>query len=500
MGLKRIWHRLSGGVGGFHGGVDVPQNKRTADRPIEQLPLSPVLIVPVKQHIGEACAPLVKVGDYVRRGQKIAQAEGYLAAPVHAPAAGKVVKIEEHRIIHPSGLGLPCIFIEPDGSDAAETLTPWPDWAERDPGELRERVRMCGIVGLGGAVFPTFIKLVRDQHHPIETIILNGVECEPYLTTDHRLMVEQADEIVAGLAVLRYMVGAREAVVAIEDNKPDAIEAVRAALARAKLTHARVVGLPTRYPQGSEKQLIETITGRQVPAGRLPMHVGVLCQNVATARAVYRAVCHGEPLTERVITVSGDAVPNPGNVRVPFGTPVRFLLAERGLTDIDEVCVIHGGPMMGEYLRSVDVPVAKASNGLLAFHSERVFSLRQQEQPCIRCGHCGEVCPVNLVPNLLADHCRNDAFERAEQYQLFDCIECGCCSYVCPASIPLVHYFRYGKGQLAKIRRAEQFAEESRMRSEARERRLEREKQKKAARRQRAKQLARKTDDAGGAD
>jgi len=494
MNISTLLRRLSMAPAGFHGGVDVPQHKETADRPIERLALSPVLIVPMKQHIGEPCAPLVRVGEQVRRGQKIARSEGYLAAPVHAPAAGKVVKIEEHRIIHPSGLGLPCIFIEPDGTDASETLEPWPDWHARDPGELRERVRMCGIVGLGGAVFPTFIKLVRDRHHPVHTIILNGIECEPYLTTDHRLMVEQADAIVAGLAIVRHMVGAREAVIAIEDNKPDAVAAMREALRKAKMEHARVVVLPTRYPQGSEKQLIETITGRQVPAGRLPMHVGVLCQNVATVHAVYHAVCHGEPLVERVVTVAGAAVPRPGNVRVPFGTPVRFLLAERGLEDLDDVCVIHGGPMMGEYLRSVDVPVVKASNGLLALRSAEVFSLHQQEEPCIRCGHCGEVCPVNLVPNLLADHCRNDAFERAEQYQLFDCIECGCCAYVCPSSIPLVHYFRYGKGQLASIRRAERFAEESRLRSEARERRLEREKQAKAARRQRARQVARKQD------
>ncbi len=485
--LKNLSRKLGMMPFGFHGGVEVDQRKLTASMAIEDCALSPVLILPMKQHIGEACTPLVHVGDYVKRGQKIARAEGYVAAPVHASASGKVVKIEEHRIAHPSGMGLPCIFIEPDGDDASETLEPWEDWAERDPGELRERIRMCGLVGLGGAVFPTFIKLVRDQRHAVETVILNGIECEPYLTTDHRLMLEHADEIVAGLAIIRHMVGAREAVIAIEDNKPDAVETMRRAVVAAGLEDVRVTVMPTRYPQGSEKQLIQAITGREVPAGKLPVHIGVLCQNVGTAQAVFHAVRHGRPLTERVVTVSGEAVPRPGNLRIPFGTPVRFVLAGRGLEDLNDIHIIHGGPMMGERLRNIDVPVVKATNGLLAVPEPQMSSMQSSEQPCIRCGHCSEVCPVMLVPNLLADHCRNDEFTRAEQYQLFDCIECGCCSYVCPSTIPLVHYFRYGKGQLAQIRRSEAFAEESRLRSEAREQRLEREKQAKAARRSRVR-------------
>lgn len=482
--LKRLGQALGWMPAGFFGGIEVPDRKLTANEPIRDCPVPDVLILPMKQHIGEQCHPCVHIGDHVLKGQKIAATEGYVAAPVHAPVAGKVVKIEEHRIAHPSGLGLPCIFIEPDGSDKEHRYDPLPDWNTRDPAELRERVRECGIVGLGGAVFPTFIKLVRDQHHPIKTLILNGIECEPYLTTDHRLMLEHADEIVRGLSILRYMVSATECVIAIEDNKQDAVEVMRQAIVRAALSGVRVLAMPTRYPQGSEKQLIESITGKQVPAGKLPVHIGVLCQNVATARAVYHAIEHGRPLTERIVTVSGEAMPRPGNLRIPFGTPVRFVLAQCGLEDIDDgVHVLHGGPMMGERLRSVDVPVVKATNGLLALYEGQIHGLNTEEQPCIHCGHCGEVCPIRLVPNLLADHCRNDAFERAEAYQLFDCIECGCCSYVCPSSIPLVHYFRYGKGQLAQIRRAEAFAEESRRRSEARERRLAREREAKQARR-----------------
>lgn len=483
--LRRLAQRLGMVAGGFPGGIHPEPNKLTAAMPIEECALAPFYVLPMKQHIGEACSPVVTVGERVLRGQKIARSEGYLSVPIHAPTSGRVVKIEEHHVPHPSGMGMPSIFIEADGEDLADrSLKPIGDWRNTDPTVLRERARVCGLAGLGGAVFPTFIKLVRDKRFRIETVILNGIECEPYLTNDHRLMLEHAEEILSGMNIMMHMVQAESGIIAIEDNKPDAVEAMRQALAKQSgMEHVRVAVLPTRYPQGSEKQLVSSLTGREVPAGLLPMHIGVLCHNVGTSKALHDAVMLGEPLTERIVTVSGDAMPKPGNIRVRLGTSMRFVLSERGLTDYEGVRILLGGPMMGERLPHPDVPVIKASTGMLAMRNETFAATHSVEQPCIRCGHCSEVCPIRLVPNMLADFCRSNQFEKAERFQLFDCIECGSCSYVCPANVPLVHYFRYGKGQLAQQRREQEFAELSRMRSAAREARLAREAEEKAAKR-----------------
>lgn len=492
--LKTLAQKLGMVAHGFHGGVHPDDSKLTAGMPIEDSPLAPLYILPLKQHIGEPCTPLVSVGDKVLRGQKIAKAEGYVSVPLHAPTSGKVVKIEEHPVMHPSGMSRPCIFIEADGLDEAdESLQPITDWRHTEPAVLRERVRICGIAGLGGAVFPTFIKLVQDKNYEVETLILNGIECEPYLTNDHRLMLEQAEEILQGLAIIKHMVEAKSAIIAIEDNKPDAAKAMQRALKQAmqendELAGVSVAVLPTRYPQGSEKQLIYSLTGKEVPAGKLPLHVGVLCQNVGTTLAIRDAVALGKPLTERLVTVSGDALPRPANLRVRFGVPLRFVFAQRGLEDFDGIQILHGGPMMGECLRNPDVPVVKSSIGLLAMHVDTVMDTHVEEEPCIRCGHCGEACPAGLVPNMLADQCRSEQFEKAESYDLFECIECGACSYVCPAHIPLVQYFRFGKGQIAQLRREQSFAEASRQRSDARDARLLLEKEAKAARRSRVRQ------------
>ncbi len=490
--LRALLDRFSArSPGAFPGGVHPFDRKITAGMPITACPLPPVLILPLKQHIGETCVPLVDVGDRILRGQKIAKSQGYVSAPVHAPASGKVVKIEEHPVPHPSGMGRLCVFIEPDGGeDADESREPITDYRNVDPALIRERIRISGIVGLGGAVFPSFIKLASDQRNPVETVILNGIECEPYLTNDHRLMLERADEILRGMDIIMHASGARRGIVAIEDNKPDAVEAMRKAIAGLDGGEIELRVLPTRYPQGGEKQLIYALTGKEIPAGKLPLHIGLLCQNVGTARAVHDAVCLGEALIERVVTVSGDAVPKPGNVSVRLGTPLPFLLARHGLDDLAQVRVIHGGPMMGERLPKLDVPVVKSTNGLLAMHRHSLYSEHAVEQPCIRCGHCVEACPVGLVPNELAWHCRNDQFDRGQEYDLFDCIECGCCSYVCPSHIPLVHYFRYAKGQVASIEKEREFARISKIRSQARDNRLAREQAERAARRSRVRQQA----------
>jgi electron transport complex protein RnfC len=458
----------------FTGGVHPKEHKRTLNMPIVACPLPPVLILPMKQHIGEICEPLVQVGDRVLRGQKIARSQGYLSVPVHASSSGIVTKIEDHTIAHPSGLSLPSIFIEPDGKDEVdESLHPLPNYRSVDAVELRERIRVAGLAGLGGAAFPTFIKLVKDKRHPIETVILNGVECEPWLTNDHQLMLEKAHEIITGLDIIMHMVDADQGVIAIEDNKLDAVEVMSKVLEDMGLNSSvRIEVLPTMYPQGGEKQLIQVLTGKEVPAGRLPIHIGVLSQNVGTSKAIYDAVCLGEAITERVITLSGDGLPKPANLSVRLGTPICFLLEQCGSPKFDELRIIHGGPMMGELLGDVNIPVVKASNGVLAMRKETLMQAHHKEDPCIRCGDCSDVCPAGLMPNLLAMHCKEEQFERAENYQLFDCIECGACSYVCPSNIPLVHYFRFGKGQVAQIRREKAFAEDSRVRSESREARI----------------------------
>jgi len=491
---------LAGGVdlkalishGGFPGGVHPAQMKHTAGSPIVRSPLPPRLILPLKQHIGEACTPTVEVGERVLRGQKVARSQGYVSAPVHAPSSGTVVAIEEHGVPHPSGMGRQCIIIEPDGLDEAdESLPPMSDFLDQEPAVIRERIRLSGIVGLGGAVFPTFIKMLRDHHHPVETVILNGVECEPYLTCDHRVMLEHADAVVLGLSVIMHAVDAARGVIAIEDNKPDAVQTMQKALDDSGMgDRVEVRVLPTRYPQGGEKQLIQSVTGKQMPAGKLPLHIGVLCQNVGTAKAVHDAVCLGVPLTERVVTIGGDAVPQPANICARIGTPVPFLLAQCGLEDLSGIRLIHGGPMMGERLPRMNVPLVKSTNGLLAMRQETLYSEHAEEEPCIRCGHCVEVCPAGLVPNELAWHCRNDQFDRGQEYDLFDCIECGCCSYVCPSHIPLVHYFRYAKGQVAHIEKERAFAELSKARSEARDNRLAREQAERAARRSKVRRQA----------
>jgi len=479
----RSWQRL--GAKWLAGVIPLPEqgvhpddNKKTAALAIDDCPLPSLLTLPIRQHIGQACEPIVAVGDTVLRGQKIAKSQGYVSTSIHAPTSGRVVKIEDNAIVHPSGIGMLSIFIEPDGEDRwLDPLPAMADYAQRDPAEIREQIRSCGIAGLGGALFPTFIKLVRDPNHPIDTLILNGIECEPWLTCDHRLMLESADKIIAGMKILRYLVKAKRCVIAIEDNKPDAASVMREAIA--DCTGVEVRMLPTIYPQGSEKQLIETITGRQIPAGNIPLHIGTLCENVATTAAIADAVLEGKPLIERVVTLSGDAMPQPANLRVRIGTPINHLLRQHGIHDLAGIDIIQGGPMMGERLHHLDAPITKGSNGILAMRHHNVAP----ESPCIRCGHCVQVCPVGLMPNELASHCRNDRFEASEAFNLFDCIECGACSFVCPAHIPLVHYFRYGKGQVAAIRRANAFAELSRQRSEAREQRIQRDKEEKAARR-----------------
>ncbi len=430
-------------IKGFKGGVHPPYMKITADKPIKGVDVPEVLYVPLSQHAGAPAKPLVKRGDKVLAGQKIGEIAGFISANVHAPTSGKVKNILDHP--HPvAGRSTPAVIIEADGEDNWIELKERGDYLNTEPKEIVEIVKEAGIVGMGGAAFPTHVKLSPPPDKPIEFVIINGAECEPFLTADDRLMREFADEIAEGSYLILRAVGAQKGFVGIESNKPEAIEAMRKAFSQ--FPQFEIVVLPTKYPQGSEKHLIKAITGREVPSGGLPMDVGVVVQNVGTARAIYQAVRYGKPLVERVTTLTGDAVAGPGNYLVRIGTTFRYLIEKTGGFKSDPAKVINGGPMMGIAQYTLDVPVIKGTSGIIAFTEKRVFLA--EEGPCIRCGKCIEVCPMFLMPTTMAKLIKAGRFDDARKIGLFDCIECGSCSFVCPANIPLVQYFKYGKAEL----------------------------------------------------
>ena len=464
----------------FKGGVHPPQHKAISTaQPIQMATLAKQLVLPLHQHIGESALPIVAVGDQVLKGQKIARAEGYVSASVHASSSGTVVAIEERPIPHPSGLNATCIVIETDGEDK---------WIEHGPEEtaytempashLRNLIRTSGIVGLGGAGFPSYIKL-NPAGAEIETLILNGVECEPYISCDDMLMRERPEQVIAGAKVMRHALQAKQVLVAIEDNKPEAYAALlEACQAEADI---EVVQVPTLYPQGSEKQLIKVLTDKEVPSNGLPVQVGIVVHNVGTAAAIHNAINLGKTLTSRIVTVTGDGVAEPCNLEVPIGTPMQHLLDQCGGLSNDVDRVIMGGPMMGFAMHRTDIPVIKTTNCILAATKDNVTP-PSDIMPCIRCGACADVCPVELLPQQLQWFARAKEFDRAQEYNLFDCIECGCCSYVCPSNIPLVHFYRYAKTEIWSLEREKEKADLARQRHEFRQSRIEREKAEKAAR------------------
>lgn len=459
----------------FHGGVHPPEHKLESNGSrIEPAPLPPQLIIPLSQHIGNAAEPLVAVGERVKKGQTIAQASGRLSAAVHASSSGTVVAIEPRPVAHPSGLAAPCIVIDTDGAEewVERQAVPWRDWlAAGNTTGIREALRDLGVVGLGGATFPSHLKLGG-----VETLVINGAECEPYITCDDRLMRERASEIVAGIAILAELTGAREVLVGIEDNKPEAIEAMQLA---AGGTTIDIVAVPTIYPSGGAKQLIRILTGKEVAAGVRSTELGVQCFNVGTVYAAYRALEYGEPLISRIVTLTG-AVAKPGNVEALLGTPLDFLLHHAGAGDEMEAC-IYGGPMMGFALPTLAAGLTKAGNCLLA-KSQAILPRAPSEMPCIRCGACAEACPAELQPMDLYWFARSKQFGRAQERNLFDCIECGACAYVCPSHIRLVDYYRYAKSEIWAAERDKQAADLARERHTFRQFRLERDKQEKAER------------------
>jgi electron transport complex protein RnfC len=460
-----------------HWGVHPADRKRpAADVPVRGLPLPERLYVPLQQHIGAAARPIVLVGQTVLKGQLIAEAQGATSAAVHAPTSGIVTAIGDITAPHPSGLGFPAVTIESDGADRWADFGTCVDPFTLPPQEIAKRVAAAGVVGLGGATFPSALKLGLGLRAKIHTLILNGGECEPYLSCDDRLMRDCATEIVDGIRIMLHATGATTALVGIEDNKPEAIAAMTAA-AR-DFPDIQVRSVPARYPMGSEKHLFSELTGQEVPADGRTTDLGALVHNVGTAWAVHEALRQGRPLVERLVTLNGGALERPGNIRVPIGTLVEDVLAFAGLKS-EPARLVMGGPMMGNRLPHARVPVVKGTSGILALTAAEAAAL--DPGPCIRCSSCVRACPVGLLPLEMSARIGVDDLNGAVDLGLKDCIACGCCSYVCPSRIPLVHYFNHAKGELAAQGRAQLRNDAAKRLATARIERLAREAQEKAA-------------------
>lgn len=472
----------------FHGGIHPPENKAQSIRePIRRAPIPPLLVVPLLQHIGQPAEPCVTAGEHVYKGQLIASSTG-LGAHVHAPSSGTIQRIGAAPYPHASGQLFTAIEIATDGKDQ------WhPDIRSTDPAQVNDEqllqlIADAGISGMGGAGFPAIAKLHSGQQASIDTLIINGTECEPYITADDMLMRERAPAIVAGAALLQRLLQAQQVVIAIEDNKPEAIAAMRNAV---QAPNWHVVSIPTVYPSGGERQLIKIITGQEVPAGQLPAHIGIVCQNVGTAAAVHDAIYLGRPLISRITTLTGAALAQPMNVDCLVGTPVIDLLDLAGLDRGQMNRVIVGGPMMGFSLSDLNAPVIKTSNCLIA-STEAEMPAPEPAMPCIRCGECELACPASLLPQQLLFFAQGNEHEQLQANNLFDCIECGACAYVCPSKIPLVQYYRAAKADIRDLQQKQAKAEHARQRFEFRQERMRLEEERRAAERQaRAERLAR---------
>jgi len=480
-----------GKVFAFHGGIHPPENKKQSSRtPIARAPLPKKLYIPLQQHIGIAASPVVNVGDRVLKGQLIAEPVGRISASLHAPTSGIVRSIGPHPVPHASGLESDCITLETDGQDEWIAHQGLEDYTRLEPSALIEHIRQCGIAGMGGAGFPTDVKLHLGDDHIVNTLIINAAECEPYITADDMLMRERAADILSGIRIISHLLRPSHIMIGIEDNKPQAIHALEAVLKGCELNiDIRVV--PTKYPSGGERQLIQLLTGLEVPSGRIPADIGIVCQNVGTATAIHRAVHFGEPLISRVVTVTGDAVAKPQNFEALIGTPFADLLDAANLYEGRLFRLVMGGPMMGVTVAHDQIPVIKTTNCIIAA-SEDEMPPAPPEQPCIRCNMCEQVCPATLLPQQLYWFSKGREFDKARNHNLFDCIECGACAYVCPSSIPLVQYYRFAKSEIRTEEAEQRKADHARQRFEARQARLEREQAEKEARRKaRAEEAAR---------
>jgi electron transport complex protein RnfC len=468
----------------FSGGLILEKKGGLTQEKIVSAGIPPFLIVPLLQHIGTATMPIVNVGDRVLKGQMIAECGSEkcsvpMSAPIHAPSSGTVVAIEKRSVPHPSGLQDICIVIETDGKD--EWISPEiiDDCTHLSPDVLRQKIAQAGIVGLGGAGFPSHLKL---QPNDIHTLILNGAECEPLISCDDYLMRERPLEVIIGARILAYALGGvKRCIIAIEDNKPQSYQALKE-IAKENFEQLEIIQIPTRYPAGGEQQLIKVILNQELPKKMLPRQLGIVVHNVGTAAAVFRAVKLGQPLISRIVTVTGDAVETRQNLDVLLGTPINYLLKKSNLNkDLKQLTL--GGPMMGFNVPSADLPIIKTTNCLIALSQPLE---KPQNMPCIRCGSCEQVCPANLLPQQLYWYARAKDFEKIQDYHLFECIECGCCAYVCPSELPLVQFYRYAKSEIRAQTQEKLKAQQAKQRFEFRQFRQEKEKAERAARHQQA--------------
>ena len=453
----------------IRGGIHPEYQKQlTTKCEIEELAIPPLLHLPLLQHIGAHAEPEVKRGDKVTKGQIVARAKGMISAPVHAPTSGTILGIHEFPAPHASGLPWQTITMKPDGKDTWGELLPAMNPFESTPEEIAERVGLCGVVGMGGATFPSAVKLHLGKAHKLKTLVINGSECEPYLTCDDRLMQERSDDVLDGIRTIAHALGVENIIIGIESNKPDALQAMK--IASAGYSDISVAGVPTRYPMGAEKHLVQVVTGVETPAGKLTADVGLVVHNVATALAVHEAVRFGYPLISRVVTVSGGAIQEPKNIKVPLGTPISALIAHCGGLSQEADRILVGGPMMGQPLLSTRSPVVKGTNGILALTPEE--TKKHTPMPCIRCGSCVTACPCGLVPLEMSARIRKEELDSAVDIGLMDCVSCGACSYVCPSFIPLTQYFNYAKGRLKAIQGEQRKQEITKTLAERREVRL----------------------------
>lgn len=486
-------------LGKLHGGLRLPGHKAASTaEPIRDVPIPSQLILPITQHVGDPAQPVVGTGDRVLKGQVVAEPDGTLGAPVHASSSGKVVAIEPWPVSRRYGESAPCIIIECDGEDRAiETDGRWEDYLSLQPADLLLRILDGGIVGLGGAVFPTAQKLMQARTCKIETLILNGVECEPYISCDDMLMRERAAEILSGAQILMHAMQIESCFIAVESDKPDALHSLGDALG--ELDDARLVlkQVPTIYPSGGEDQLVQLVTNREVPSGGLPTDVGCLVQNVGTAAAVHDWIVNHEPLISRVTTVAGDGIVNPMNVRARIGTTIADVVEFTGGYAERADHLIIGGPMTGKSMSTDRVPLVKATNSILVVLKT---SFQGRELPCIRCGDCAAVCPVQLLPQQLFWYACADDERHLRSYGLTDCIECGCCDLVCPSHIPLTADFVKAKARIQELADEKARAERARRRFEARSERLEREKDERERELKAQKEHAKKAGPAAIAD
>ncbi|MBS9432128.1 electron transport complex subunit RsxC [Photorhabdus hainanensis] len=456
----------------FAGGIHPPEMKlQSSQAPLRIAPLPEELIIPLQQHLGTEGELLVKTGDKVLKGQPLTFGTGR-TVPVHASTSGTIIAIEPCITAHPSGLKELCVRLRPDGADQWCTRIQAPDYQSLDTETILNRIHQAGIAGLGGAGFPTAAKL-QSGRHGLKTLIINAAECEPYITADDRLMQEHADELIEGIRILEHLLKPEQILIGIEDNKPEAIKELKTALKGDKSIIVRVI--PTKYPSGGAKQLTKILTGKEVPSGGRSSAIGVLMQNVGTVVAIKRAIIDGEPLIERVVTLTGEAVTSPGNFWARLGTPVQFLLQLAGFEPQSEQMVIMGGPLMGFTLPDLNVPIVKISNCILA-PSHQEMDSNTAEEACIRCGLCVEACPARLLPQQLYWFSRGQEHEKARDHNLFDCIECGACAYVCPSNIPLVQYYRQEKAEIRALDQENRRSTEAKIRFEAKQARMEREK------------------------